>query len=76
MINTKYFILFCRFIKWDIHPLNEVKENLDFILSENKKNPQAPVVDRVLNLIPKIGELYYESQPLRYGSKYSPSNRS
>ena len=44
-----YFFAFLRFIRWDLEPLDEVKENLDSIL-ESRETKKTNIVDRVRNL--------------------------
>ena len=43
------FFAFFRFIRWDLEPLDEVKENLDFIL-ESRETKKTNIVDRVRKL--------------------------
>eukprot|EP01035_Chromulina_nebulosa_P019661 gene19661-25576_t len=61
-----------RFIRWDIEPMDEIKENIDNLIEENKQNIKIPLFDQVVNLVPLAKRAYYIEPPIKYGSQYGP----
>jgi len=82
----------CRFIRWDVQPLEEVKRNLERgMLSTSpfssdsdakakvKVDKDSVVKDYIndaLNLIPLFNKGFYKHPSINYGVKYSPSSSS
>lgn len=64
-----------RFIRWDVEPLAEAKENLDKIVQESEQN--VSLKDQVLNIAPYFRQGFYRHpvishQNAKGGEKYIP----
>jgi hypothetical protein len=55
-----------------MEPLDEVKQNLEGLLSSTPS--ETPTQDKVFNVFPFFAKGYYKHQPIHYGPKYGASN--
>eukprot|EP01041_Mallomonas_annulata_P012865 gene12865-27132_t len=65
-----------RFIRWDLEPMNEVKNNLEALHKDSEAS--ISVYDKVMNVIPAFRKGFYVHPPINHqrapgGEKYLPS---
>ena len=65
-----------RFVRWDISPMNQVKQDIKEFANSNKSNNKESKkfsMESVQNLIPFL-RLTYSHPPVNYGKEYAASN--